>query len=154
MADTLVPYTGTATEAETNGHPVSPTRSVPLLRRPRGTEGFWGWVTTIDHKRIGVLYGTTAFAFFLIGGFEALLIRMQLAQPHGTVLSADAYNQVFTMHGTTMVFLVGGFEALLIRMQLAQPHGHVLSADAYNQVFTMHGTTMVGGSFRPRHGRA
>jgi cytochrome c oxidase subunit 1 len=80
--------------------------AVPLLRRPRSTEGFWGWVTTIDHKRIGVLYGATAFAFFLIGGVEALLIRLQLAAPNGKVLSADAYNQVFTMHGTTMIFLV------------------------------------------------
>jgi cytochrome c oxidase subunit 1 len=77
-----------------------------LLRRPRATTGFMGWLSTIDHKRIGVLYGTTAFLFFLIGGFEALLIRAQLATPNGKVLSAQVYNQVFTMHGTTMVFLV------------------------------------------------
>ncbi|MGH9149638.1 MAG: cytochrome c oxidase subunit I, partial [Acidimicrobiales bacterium] len=77
-----------------------------LLKRPASTEGFWGWLTTIDHKRIGILYGITAFAWFIIGGIEALLIRAQLAQPNGTLLSADAYNQVFTMHGTTMVFLV------------------------------------------------
>ena len=77
-----------------------------LVRRPRSSTGFWSWFTTIDHKRIGVLYGITSFAFFLIGGFEALLIRLQLAQPNGRILSADAYNQVFTMHGTTMIFLV------------------------------------------------
>jgi cytochrome c oxidase subunit 1 len=66
----------------------------------------WSWLTTIDHKRIGILYGVTAFIFFVIGGIEALLIRMQLAQPDGDILSADAYNQMFTMHGTTMIFLV------------------------------------------------
>jgi cytochrome c oxidase subunit I len=75
--------------------------SVPLLRRPRTTKGFWGWLTTIDHKRVGILYGTSSFIFFLLGGIEALLIRLQLAQPNGTVLSAEAYNQLFTMHGMT-----------------------------------------------------
>src|SRR4051794_4024861 len=77
-----------------------------LLRRPRATTGFWSWFTTIDHKKIGILYGVTAFIFFLVGGLEATLIRLQLAQPNGTILSADSYNQVFTMHGTTMIFLV------------------------------------------------
>jgi cytochrome c oxidase subunit 1 len=77
-----------------------------LLRRPRASTGFWSWFTTIDHKKIGILYGVTAFLFFLVGGIEAMFIRLQLAQPNGTVLSADTYNQVFTMHGTTMIFLV------------------------------------------------
>jgi cytochrome c oxidase subunit 1 len=86
--------------------PPAPESIVSPFRRPRSTEGFWGWITTIDHKRIGIMYGTTAFFFFLVGGFEALLMRVQLAQPNGTLLSADVYNQVFTMHGTTMVFLV------------------------------------------------
>ncbi|MEA3077192.1 MAG: cytochrome c oxidase subunit [Actinomycetota bacterium] len=88
----------------------SPTPSsatdVPLLKRPRSLDGFWGWLTTVDHKRIGILYGGTSLIFFLLGGFEALLIRTQLAQPDNHLLSADAYNQVFTMHGTTMIFLV------------------------------------------------
>src|SRR4051812_28090615 len=77
-----------------------------LLRRPRNTTGPASWFTTIDHKKIGILYGITAFCFFLVGGIEALLIRLQLAQPNGRILSADAYNQIFTMHGTTMIFLV------------------------------------------------
>jgi cytochrome c oxidase subunit 1 len=77
-----------------------------FLRRPRETEGFWGWVFTVDHKKLGILYSVTAFAFFLIGGAEALLIRLQLARPNGRILSANQYNQVFTMHGTTMIFLV------------------------------------------------
>jgi cytochrome c oxidase subunit 1 len=81
-----------------------PQRSV--FARPTSTHGFWSWITTVDHKKIGILYGFTAFAFFLIGGSEALLIRLQLAKPNGTILSADAYNQLFTMHGLTMIFLV------------------------------------------------
>jgi len=82
-------------------------REVGLLRRPRSTTGFWSWFTTVDHKKIGILYVCTALVFFVIGGLEALLIRLQLFQPNGTVLTAGQYNQMFTMHGTTMVFLVG-----------------------------------------------
>ncbi len=68
--------------------------------------GIWSWIATVDHKRIGVLYGVTAFIFFLAGGVEALVIRLQLASPNGGVVSADQYNRLFTMHGTTMIFLV------------------------------------------------
>ena len=76
-----------------------------LLRRPTAITGAWSWLTTVDHKRIGIMYGVAGFVFFLIGGIEALLIRVQLAQPDGTFLNADQYNQLFTMHGVTMVFL-------------------------------------------------
>src|SRR6266436_5244624 len=78
----------------------------PLFARPRSPKGVWSWITTVDHKRIGILYGFTSFAFFLVGGFEALLIRAQLATPNGKVLNANVYDQVFTMHGLTMIFLV------------------------------------------------
>src|SRR5215217_9176110 len=67
--------------------------------------GLWSWITTIDHKRIGILYGVTALLFFLMGGLEAMLIRLQLITPNNDVLSAARYNEMFTMHGTTMVFL-------------------------------------------------
>jgi cytochrome c oxidase subunit I len=67
----------------------------------------WDYMTTVDHKKIGLLYGISALFFFVVGGVEALLIRIQLAQPHMAFLGAEAYNQIFTMHGTTMVFLVG-----------------------------------------------
>jgi cytochrome c oxidase subunit I len=67
--------------------------------------GLWSWLTTVDHKRIGILYGTTAFCFFLLGGIEALLLRIQLGSPNNTFLSPETYNQLFTMHGTTMIFL-------------------------------------------------
>lgn len=68
--------------------------------------GWVGWLRTTDHKRIGVLYLVTAFAFMMLGGVEALLMRTQLAEPSNTLLSSQRYNQVLTMHGTTMVFLV------------------------------------------------
>ena len=84
--------------------PPAPARG--LLRRPTATTGFWSWFTTVDHKKIGFLYGVTSFVFFLVGGVEALLIRVQLAQPQGRLLSSDAYSQIFTMHGLTMIFLV------------------------------------------------
>lgn len=75
-----------------------------VLRRPRATTGWKSWLTTVDHKRIGIMYFVAAFIFFMVGGVEALLIRTQLAGPDGAVLSAEVYNQVFTMHGLTMVF--------------------------------------------------
>jgi cytochrome c oxidase subunit 1 len=87
-----IPYPGTGLPA--------------ILRRPRATTGLVGWLATVDHKKIGVLYGVTAFIFFLLGGIEALVIRVQLARPELDVITADFYNQMFTMHGTTMVFLV------------------------------------------------
>jgi len=86
--------------------------------------GLWSWLTTVDHKRIAVLYGLTTLVFLLIGGIEALLIRIQLATPNGTFLSAAAYNEIFTMHGTTMIFLVvmpigvGFFSNFLVPLQI------------------------------------
>jgi len=73
---------------------------------PPSTKGLWSWITTIDHKRIGIMYAVSSLVFFLVGGLEALLIRTQLATANGTLVSADAYNQLFTMHGLTMVFAV------------------------------------------------
>jgi cytochrome c oxidase subunit I len=77
-----------------------------LFERPKTERGFWSWISTVDHKRIGILYGVTAFVFFSMGGIEALLMRSQLARPNGGLLTANEYNQLFTMHGTTMIFLV------------------------------------------------
>lgn len=76
-----------------------------VLRRPTSTTGVWGWITTIDHKKIGIMYGVSAFTFFLIGGLEAFLIRLQLARPEHAVVSPEVYSQLFTMHALTMIFL-------------------------------------------------
>jgi len=67
--------------------------------------GLYGWLASVDHKTIGIRYLCTAFFFLVIGGTEALVMRVQLAQPELKVLSPDAYNQLFSMHGTTMMFL-------------------------------------------------
>jgi cytochrome c oxidase subunit I+III len=68
-------------------------------------EGVLGWLTTTDHKRIGLLYLFTSLAFFAAGGTEALLIRTQLIVPNGTTLGPAAFNTTMTMHGVTMIFL-------------------------------------------------
>ncbi|MDJ0770301.1 MAG: cytochrome c oxidase subunit I [Ilumatobacter sp.] len=83
----------------------TPSSTYGTFRRPVESTGWQSWLFTIDHKKLGIMYGVTAMLFFLVGGLEALLIRAQLAGPDGTILSADKYNQMFTMHATTMVFL-------------------------------------------------
>ena len=75
------------------------------IPRPVHPTGVWGWITTVDHKRIGILYGVTAFILLLIGGVEALLMRTQLATSDQDIVSPEVFNQLFTMHGTTMIFL-------------------------------------------------
>ncbi len=87
------------------------------------TTGVWSWLTTVDHKRIGALYLVSALFFFVVGGLEAAVMRAQLMHPNGTVVSAEMYNQLFTMHGTTMVFLAimplsAAFFNLLIPLQI------------------------------------
>ena len=78
-----------------------------LFSRPdKNTTGIIDWLTTVDHKKIGLMYGLTALLFLIIGGSEALLIRSQLWDANMDVLTNRQYNQMFTMHGTTMVFLV------------------------------------------------
>ena len=67
--------------------------------------GLYGWIATVDHKEIGIRYIVTAFAFLIAGGIEALIMRVQLAQPDQELLSATQYNQLFSMHGITMIFL-------------------------------------------------
>ncbi len=69
-------------------------------------EGWLSWVASVDHKQLGIMYLLGAFVFFLVGGALALVMRVQLAEPNSHFLSPQVYNQLFTMHGTTMVFLV------------------------------------------------
>jgi cytochrome c oxidase subunit I len=85
--------------------------------------GWTSWFTTVDHKRIGILYMVTAFVFFLVGGTEALLMRIQLGVPENTFLEPATYNQILTMHGTTMVFLfvvpmMTGFANYIVPLQV------------------------------------
>jgi cytochrome c oxidase subunit I+III len=71
----------------------------------RDRPGLLGWIMTVDHKRVGRRYIATAFLFLLLGGVLALLMRLQLARPESGLIGADRYNQIFSMHGTTMMFL-------------------------------------------------
>ncbi len=80
--------------------------TIPLaIPRPVNPSGIWDWLTTIDHKKIGVLYGVTAFLMFFSGGIEAMIIRVQLMRPEQNLVTPEIFNQLFTMHATTMIFL-------------------------------------------------
>src|SRR6266404_5433177 len=81
------------------------------------------WVTTVDHKRLGILYILYALVFLVIGGIEATIIRIQLMRPHNDFVSPQVFNQMFTMHGTTMIFfvvmpLVFGFAHYLVPLMI------------------------------------
>ena len=98
-------------------------RPLGVLTRPQANGSWKDWVSTVDHKKIGIMYGVAAMFFFLVGGLEALLIRTQLAFPENGFLSADVYNQIFTMHGVTMIFLfvmpfAAAFANYLIPLQI------------------------------------
>lgn len=85
--------------------------------------GFWGFFTTVDHKRLGTRYLYTAFVLFMFAGVQALVMRTQLAQPDEKLVGPQAYNELFTMHGTTMIFLFNtpvfaGFANYLLPLQL------------------------------------
>jgi cytochrome c oxidase subunit I len=75
------------------------------VHKPRQTRQWLDWVLTTDHKKIGIMYLVLTFVFFILGGVEALLMRSQLAVPNNTLISGEHYNELLTMHGTTMIFL-------------------------------------------------
>ena len=102
---------------------VTNSSALGVMRRPVTSSGWKSWMFTVDHKKIGIMYGVVALFFFLVGGVEALLIRIQLAAPDNTVLDAGTYNQMFTMHGTTMIFLfvmpmVSAFANYIVPLQI------------------------------------
>ena len=81
------------------------------IRTAEATGRHWletlhGWVTTVDHKRLGILYIVFALVFLVIGGIEAMIMRIQLIRPHADFVSPQVFNRMFTMHGTTMIFFV------------------------------------------------
>ena len=82
-----------------------------------------GWLATVDHKELGIRYLVTAFIFLLIGGVEALIVRIQLTRSDLAILSPEAYNQIFTMHGVTMIFwyaspILSGFAVYLVPLMI------------------------------------
>ena len=109
-------YTGTV-------HAPAVKQTFEVMARPTAKTGLVGWLTTVDHKKIGMMYAGFAILFFLIGGFEALMIRTQLIVPNNRFINAQLYNELFTMHGTTMIFLAvmplnAAFFNLLVPIQV------------------------------------
>jgi len=105
--------------------------SIPIpgsIRLPRETRRTWletlhEWVITVDHKRLGLMYIGYALVFLVIGGIEATIMRIQLAVPHAHFVSPQAFNRMFTMHGTTMIFFVAmpvlfGFANYLVPLMI------------------------------------
>lgn len=90
---------------EVGSMPLGSARERRLRQLWETPSGWRGWLSTVDHKQIGLRYIVTAFVFLLMGGVEALILRIQLAQPNMQLLSPEQYNQLFTMHGITMIFL-------------------------------------------------
>ena len=94
---TRVPEMGSA--------PIGSAAEMRLAELWESAPGWRGWLSTVDHKTIGIRYLVTAFIFLLMGGVEALIMRLQLARPDQTLLTPEQYSQLFTMHGVTMIFL-------------------------------------------------
>jgi cytochrome c oxidase subunit 1 len=95
----------------------------PPAARPSLALRLHAWATTVDHKRLGLLYIGTALAFMAVAGVEATIMRLQLSAPDAGIVSPDVYNRLFTMHGTTMIFLVGmpvlfGFGIYLVPLMI------------------------------------
>jgi cytochrome c oxidase subunit I len=91
----------------TSDYPVRPIPQVTAhnVTAPRTTKRWVDWVTTTDHKKIGIMYLVLTFVFFMMGGVEALMMRLQLSVPNNTLVTSEHYNQLLTLHGTTMIFL-------------------------------------------------
>src|ERR687895_213861 len=132
----------------------TPTYPVPW------TQGrFASWVATVDHKRIGILYIATSLIFFLAGGGMALLIRTQLAQPDMDFVTRDSYNELFTMHGTTMIFLVvvpifAGFGNYLVPLMIGAHDMAFPRLNALSYWFFLFGGVVLLGSFFADEGAA
>src|SRR5262245_54369412 len=82
-----------------------PTVSTPVRTAHIERRGIGDWLTTPDHKKIGIMYLVSTLIFFLLGGLAALIVRTQLALPERQLLSGELYNQVFTVHASIMIFL-------------------------------------------------
>ncbi len=128
------------------------TRPAPIPHRPvwRGARGatILKTIRTTDHKTIGVLYLTTSFAFFLIGGLTALLMRGELARPGLQFLSPEQYNQLFTMHGTIMLLLYAtpnlfGFANFVLPLQIGSPDVAFPRLNAFSYWLYLFGGTIV-----------
>src|SRR5271154_6640520 len=83
----------------------APIPQIVTRRVQTDNRGWTSWFTTTDHKRVGIMYMVLTFCFFILGGVEALVMRLQLGAANNTLVTPQVYNELFTMHGTTMIFL-------------------------------------------------
>ncbi|MDP8905356.1 MAG: cytochrome c oxidase subunit I [Chloroflexota bacterium] len=114
---------GAAGTTAVSAEGAAPTLGRPPFPRPPVAEGMSDWLTTTDHKKIGLLYIVTAFGLFAVGGLLALLMRLELAQPGLQYVGPETYNELFTMHGTVMMLLfatpmIAGFANYLVPLQV------------------------------------
>ena len=110
------------------------------------------WVTTVDHKRIGLLYILSAFLFLAVAGVEALVIRIQLMYPHNDFVSPQAFNRLFTMHGTTMIFFFAmpvlfGFANYLVPLMIGSRDMAFPRLNAFSLWLTAFGGLLLYFSF-------
>jgi cytochrome c oxidase subunit 1 len=134
--------------------PIEGTLDLTPARARRGTwlELAHEWVTTVDHKKLGLLYMGFSTIFLLVGGLEAIAIRIQLVGPHNHFLAPDTYNRMFTMHGTTMIFLVGmpflfGFANYIVPLQIGARDMAFPRLNAFSFWMTAFGGLMLYYSF-------
>ncbi|MFE4604983.1 cbb3-type cytochrome c oxidase subunit I, partial [Kitasatospora indigofera] len=131
----------------------------PRARRGRLGRVLVSWLTTTDHKRIGTLYLTTSFGFFLVGGVMALLMRAELARPGLQLLSNEQFNQLFTMHGTIMLLmfatpLFAGFANWIMPLQIGAPDVAFPRLNMVAYWFYLFGSLIVVGGFLTPDGAA
>ena len=125
----------------------------PVRARPAWNDGpVLSWLTTVDHKRIGILYIVSAFLFFLLGGVMALLMRLQLMQADLDIVTKDNYNALFTLHGTTMIFLfivpvLAGFGNYLVPLMIGAKDMAFPRLNAMSYWFFLAGGIVLMGSF-------
>ena len=140
----------------TEGQRDSGIDDVELRRRLSKTWGtsrnLWGVLTTVDHKIIGRRYIVTAFFFLGLGGVAAMLMRIQLAQPEAKFVSPDLYNQLFTMHGTTMMFLFAvpvmeAFAVYLVPLMVGTRNIAFPRLNAYSYYVYLFGGLMIWVAF-------
>jgi cytochrome c oxidase subunit 1 len=121
---------------------------VPALART----GLLSWIATTDHKRIGIMYMVTAFAFFFVAGIMAMLIRAQLAQPNQSIVTSHTYSQLFTLHGTAMIFFfvvpfAFGLANFLVPLQIGAPDMAFPRLNAFTYwIFLLGALTVMSGA--------
>src|SRR5262245_15604955 len=121
-------------------------------RRVGMLEWLHSWVVTVDHKKLGILYVVYSIFFLLVAGAEAIVIRIQLIIPHAHFVSPEVFNEMFTMHGTTMVFLVGmpilfGFANYLVPLMIGARDMAFPRLNAFSFWLTAFGGLMLYFSF-------